>query len=200
VLTSAVGSLIVYLIVAGGFGGVVIALWARVSELSAALIVALSLSMAGMILASAALILVILDRWRRGGDDTQSLAEPGGSKAEVISDGILWKHDGRWRGGLPEREPLCPEHRVPLMIWKGRNDEFVYSDDRFEDERDELWCRGREASEKHEIKLTESRTWQDARRLAGVRVQAKVAENDSGEYPRKARKGHSTGDCAEHTT
>lgn len=189
VLNNVIGGIILAIllggVVLGIISGVGITLWARFSELSAAIVTALALAAAALIVALVNLALTVRDKWseRNQGDQVSvSRTSLGTSTAEVRSDGILWRHNGVWQGSLPHKEAFCPDHRMPLMGWSSHTDDFfdALTSAEIDFERgDELWCRGRVDSERHALKLTESTSWKQAVALANVRIKAKVVENDS---------------------
>jgi len=157
-LTSLIDSVLAWVVFAAILAlgaGSGIAIWALIQELSAALVTAMALAVAALIVASVSLALTISDKRAQRHQKGEGLPKTsiGTSTAEVSSDDILWRHNGVWQGSLPHKEALCPDHRVPLMAWIAASDNFLAPHNLDIEHGDELWCMGREDSERHKLKL-----------------------------------------------
>ena len=110
VLNNIIGGLILAIILGGVVIGIIsgigITIWARLGELSAAVVTALAVAVAALIVALVNLALTGKDKWveREQEDWSEGRTSVGTSTAEVRSDGILWRHNGVWQGSLPVKE------------------------------------------------------------------------------------------------
>jgi hypothetical protein len=108
---------------------------------------------------------------------------------EVESDGILWKHGGTYIGGGAIPHPFCRRHRVPLLYKNTITGELenireAYQIDGrlrevYETVEGGLYCVGRTSKEGHLVKMTESRTWDEAERRASARLDTEISQHDS---------------------
>jgi len=107
-------------------------------------------------------------------------------RSEVISDGIRWRHTGQFSyGGEPAMEALCPkaDFAIEIML-KSPDGELKAIPNADMDELGvyqwgtpgeyRLWCPGLGKHKEHEIKLEQSRTWEEAGAVAARKLKAQI--------------------------
>jgi hypothetical protein len=102
------------------------------------------------------------------------------SKPVVLrSDGIEWVFEGlrRWSNGdeQPDIVPYCPTHNMPLLFWNGTyGPQSILRAYGQSKSRSKLYCPGEENGKGHQLKLTEQKTLDAARRVALSRLQVRL--------------------------
>jgi hypothetical protein len=112
-------------------------------------------------------------------------AAPPRRRSEVVSDGVRWRDTGQSYvySGDPIPEALCPDATAAIGVMvktpfggEIKDIDEAYNVGRYSDTHDpyRLWCPGLDAHKEHQVTLTRSRTWDEAKRIATKKLKAQI--------------------------